>query len=94
MLCKAAISNSLCSRAASEFTIFKVFFAYAIELIELITVIPGISKQMEQCPRMGKIVARWHLAIAITSSRIYRIQSRYNETSRCSETFFLPLGLS
>ena len=40
---------------------------------------------MEQCPRIGKIVARWHLAIAITSSRIYGIQSQYNETSRCSE---------
>ena len=49
------------------------------------TVIPVISKQMEQCPRIGKIVARWHLAIIITSSRIYGIQSRYNESCRCSE---------
>ena len=36
-------------------------FAYAI------TVIHDISKQIEQRARTGKIFARWHLAIAITS---------------------------
>ena len=32
-----------------------------------ITVIHYISEQMEQCLHMGKVFARWHLAIVITS---------------------------
>ena len=37
-----------------------------------ITVFHGISKQIQQRARVGKIFARWHLAIAITSN--YRKQ--------------------
>ena len=33
------------------------------------TVIHNISKQIEQRVHVGKIFARWHLAIAITSHR-------------------------
>ena len=52
---------------------FKVIFAYAIELrsnyFSIITVICDISKQIEQRARIGKIFAPWHLAIAITSNK-------------------------
>ena len=52
-------------------TIFKVIFSYAIELSSIyfseIAVIHDISKQIEQHVHIGKIFARWHLAIAITS---------------------------
>ena len=71
MLCKVGISNFLCSGTV-QFTIFKVIFAYAIELSsnhfrKLRTVIHDISKQTEQRTHIGKIFIRWHLAIAITS---------------------------
>ena len=36
-------------------------------------VIRDISKQIEQGARIGKIFARWHLAIAITSECIFLI---------------------
>ena len=36
-------------------------------------VIHDISKQIEQGARIGKIFARWHLAIAITSECIFLI---------------------
>ena len=49
----------------------KVIFANAIELssiyFSLITVFHDISKQIQQRARKGKILARWHLAIALTS---------------------------
>ena len=53
-------------------TIFKVIFAYAIELSVIyfwsIAVFRDISKQIQQPARIGKIFARWHLGIAITST--------------------------
>ena len=52
-------------------TISKDMFSYAIELSSIyfseITVINDTSKQIEQRVHTGKIFARWHLAIAITS---------------------------
>ena len=52
---------------------FKVIFAYAIELrlnyFSIITVMCDISKQTEQRARIAKIFAPWHLAIAITSNK-------------------------
>ena len=36
-------------------------------------VIHDISKQIEQGARIGKIFARWHLAIVITSECIFLI---------------------
>ena len=50
---------------------FKVIFAYAIELrlnyFSIITVICDISKQTEQRARIAKIFAPWHLSIAMSS---------------------------
>ena len=52
-------------------TIFKVIFANAIELSSIyfssIIVFHDISKQNQQRARIGKIFARWHLVIAMTS---------------------------
>ena len=46
-------------------------FKFATELSSIyfssITVFYDISKQIQQRARIGKIFARWHLAIAITS---------------------------
>ena len=51
MLCEVGISNSLCGRTV-YFAIFKVNFAYAVELsstnFSLIMVIYDIYKQIEQ----------------------------------------------
>ena len=58
--------------------IFKVMFAlYTIELSSVyfsstITVFHDISKQIQQRARIGKIFARWHLAIAITSVKLLK----------------------
>ena len=56
-------------------TIFKVIFANAIELssnyFSSATVFHDISTQIQQRPRIGKIFARWHLVIAITSHYYY-----------------------
>ena len=71
MLCKVGISNSLWSRTVYV-TIFKVIFAYNRQSNWVQTIgrkftrIHDISKQIEQRARIGKIFARWHLAIAIT----------------------------
>ena len=46
------------------------YFRYNRIKFNLFTVFHGISKQIQQRARVGKIFARWHLAIAITSSNL------------------------
>ena len=64
------------------YTTFKVIFAYAIELSSIyylkLTVIHYISEQIKQRVRIGKILARWHLEMAITSYILKRFDSREN----------------
>ena len=56
-------------------TIFKVIFANAMELssnyFSSVTVFHDISSQIQKRARIGKIFARWHLVIAITSHYFY-----------------------
>ena len=40
----------------------------------IVTVIHDFSKQIKQSTRIGKIFARWHLVIAITTKKIDIIQ--------------------
>ena len=46
---------------------FRIIFRLKNNKKFQITVILDISKQIEPRTRMGKIFARWHLAIALTS---------------------------
>ena len=46
---------------------FRIIFRLKNNKKFQITVILDISKQIEQRTRMGKIFARWYLAIALTS---------------------------
>ena len=46
---------------------FRIIFRLKNNKKFRITVILDISKQIEQRTRIGKIFARWHLAIALTS---------------------------
>ena len=62
----------VCVSLALSCTIFKVIFAYAIESSSIyfssIAVYQDIPKQIQQRANIGKISARWHLAIAVTSN--------------------------
>ena len=62
----------VCVPLALSCTIFKVIFAYAIELSSIyfssIAVFQDIPKQIEQRANIGKVFAHWHLAIAVTSN--------------------------
>ena len=62
----------VCVPLALSCTIFKVIFAYAFELSSIyfssIAVFQDIPKQIQQRANIGKIFARWHLAIAVTSN--------------------------
>ena len=46
-----------------------------LDLFSSITVFHDISKQIQQCARIGEICARWHLAIAITG-KYFRSEKR------------------
>ena len=64
-----------CYEFALVCIIFTLIFAYAIELSSIyfssIPVFQDISKKIQQRVRIGKIFARWHLAIATTNKCIY-----------------------
>ena len=59
----------VCVPLVSSLAISKVIFANVIELSSIY--FSSISKQIQQRAPIGKIFARWHLAIAIISNIIY-----------------------